>query len=215
MEELAPGLQVVPGRPAWAVNVYVAGGVLIDAATPFARRRILRGLRGVRPHAHAITHAHVDHYGSSHALCTALGIPFWVPAGDARFVAERTSPPEHGLAGVIAARLPMPAPHPIDRELHEGNEVGGFTVLETPGHSPGHVSYWREADRVLIVGDTLFGQDMRGRPGLTEPPAFIGDRTRNRASIRRLAALEPALAVFGHGPPLRDPAALAAFAAAL
>jgi glyoxylase-like metal-dependent hydrolase (beta-lactamase superfamily II) len=55
-----------------------------------------------------------------------------------------------------------------------------------------------------------------GMRGLHEPPTvFTPDPARNRESIRRVAALEPALVCFGHGPPLRDPAKLARFAAAL
>jgi glyoxylase-like metal-dependent hydrolase (beta-lactamase superfamily II) len=95
--------------------------------------------------------------------------------------------------------------------------VAGFTVLETPGHSRGHVSYWRESDRVLIVGDVLTNINLAtGLGGLHEPPRlFTPDPARNRASARRLAALRPQLACFGHGPPLRDPARLAAFVEAL
>ena len=56
----------------------------------------------------------------------------------------------------------------------------------------------------------------RGAPGSTSRPTiFTLDPAANRAAIRRLAALEPAVVCFGHGPPLRDPARLTAFAAAL
>jgi glyoxylase-like metal-dependent hydrolase (beta-lactamase superfamily II) len=69
---------------------------------------------------------------------------------------------------------------------------------------------------VLIVGDAVFGMSMLGRPGLREPPrALSTDPALNRESARRLAALEPGLALFGHGPPLRDPGRLRAFAATL
>jgi glyoxylase-like metal-dependent hydrolase (beta-lactamase superfamily II) len=95
--------------------------------------------------------------------------------------------------------------------------VAGFAVLEVPGHSRGHVAYWRESDRVLILGDVLNGMNlMTGRRGLQEPPAvFTPDPARNRQSARRLAELEPALVCFGHGPPLRDPRALHEFIATL
>ena len=104
-------------------------------------------------------------------------------------------------------------PHPVARALGEGDEVAGFTVLDTPGHSRGHLSLWRAADRVLVVGDVLTNvQPLTGRPGLHEPPRlFTPDRERNRASARRLAALEPRLACFGHGLPLWDPARLSTF----
>jgi hydroxyacylglutathione hydrolase len=63
-----------------------------------------------------------------------------------------------------------------------------------------------ERDRALVLGDVLNNQDLRtGLPGLHEPPAaFTPDPARNRASVRRLAELEPALMCFGHGPPLRE-----------
>jgi glyoxylase-like metal-dependent hydrolase (beta-lactamase superfamily II) len=104
-------------------------------------------------------------------------------------------------------------PHPVARALKERDEVAGFTVLEVPGHSRGHVAYWRESDRVLILGDVLNGMNvMTGIRGLHEPPAvFTPDPARNRRSARRLAALEPELVCFGHGPPLRDPQALQDF----
>lgn len=90
-------------------------------------------------------------------------------------------------------------------------------MLETPGHSRGHVAYWRESDRVLILGDVLNNMNvMTGIPGLHEPPAvFTPDPARNRSSARRLAALRPQLTCFGHGPPLRDPGRLADFVARL
>ena len=90
-------------------------------------------------------------------------------------------------------------------------------MLETPGHSDGHVAFWRESDRTLVLGDVLFNMNVLTTvPGLHEPPRILTrDPRRNRDSARRLAALEPELALFGHGPPLRDPAALQAFTDAL
>ena len=109
-------------------------------------------------------------------------------------------------------------PAPVARSLHEGDDLGhGFAVLETPGHSDGHLAFWRERDRTLVAGDVLFNMNVLTTvPGLHEPPRILTrDPRRNRESARRLAALEPELVLFGHGPPLRDPAALKAFADAL
>ena len=216
MEQLADGVFRLGGFPPDAINVYVIGDVLLDAGTVFARRRILRETAGWKLSAHALTHSHPDHFGSSHAVCEALGIPLWCPAGDVATVERGVGAPAATALGRLAARAPLPPTHPVARALREGDEVAGFRVLETPGHSPGHCSYWRSADRVLIVGDAIFGTSLLGRPGLQEPPrALSTDPALNRESARRLAALEPRLALFGHGPPLRDPGRLRAFAATL
>jgi hydroxyacylglutathione hydrolase len=171
------------------------------------RRRILSQLRGRAVAAHALTHAHPDHFGSSHAVCTELRIPLWCPEGDAAVVAEGIKPqPGPGRLSDLLRKMPLPPRHPVERRLREGDEVAGFTVVDTPGHSPGHVSYWRESDRTLIVGDVLFSMNpFTLRKGLREPfRTFTTDPALNRDSARKLAELRPELVCFGHGPPLRD-----------
>ena len=73
------------------------------------------------------------------------------------------------------------------------------------------------ADRVLVLGDVLNNMDVAtGIRGLREPKRiFTPDPARNRESARRLAALEPALVCFGHGPPLRDTRRFVDFVAGL
>lgn len=168
--------------------------------------------------AHALTHAHPDHFGSSHRVCERLGIPLWCGERDAPVVQGARPAPGQGRLGALLAKMPMPDPHAVDRRLSEGDEVAGFEVLDTPGHSRGHVSYWREADRTLICGDVFFNR--RGplmlRSDLREPfGALTPDPVQNRESARRLAALRPALVLFGHGPPLRDTERLVRFAESL
>jgi glyoxylase-like metal-dependent hydrolase (beta-lactamase superfamily II) len=220
VRELAPDLFQLRGFPPHAINVYLMGDVLVDAATRRAGRRILRQLRGRDVRAHALTHAHPDHQGASREVCRQLGILFWVGEVDAA-AAEDPSLISEGQADVLPNRLigrfwTGPG-HPVDRRLNEGDEVAGFTVLDVPGHSPGHVAYWRESDRVLVAGDVLNSMNvLTGKRGLYEPkPYFTRDPARNRESIRKIAALEPELACFGHGPPWRDPGALREFAAGL
>lgn len=220
MKQLADDLYLLRGFPPNAINVYLAGDVLIDAATRQGERRIMRQIRGRTVSAHALTHAHPDHQGSSHAICERLEIPLWcgrgdVPAMETPGAISNSQAP--GWLNRFQARFWTGPPHPVARVLQEGDEVAGFTVLEVPGHSRGHVAYWRAADRVLILGDVLNGMNlMTGRRGLQEPPTiFTPDPPRNRQSARRLAALEPELVCFGHGPPLRDPRALSDFAAGL
>jgi glyoxylase-like metal-dependent hydrolase (beta-lactamase superfamily II) len=220
MKRLADGLYQLGGFPPNAINVYLMGDVLVDAATRYARGRVLRQLRGHIVSAHALTHAHPDHQGASHAVCTALNIPLWCGVHDAdaaedpRLILDRM--PRHPVNRVFAANAVGPG-HPVARRLVEGDEVGGFTVVETPGHTAGHVSFWRAGDRVLVAGDVAANMNMlTGLQALREPPWFFSaDPARNRDSARKLAALEPALVCFGHGPPLRDTARFVRFAEGL
>jgi hydroxyacylglutathione hydrolase len=210
MRRLAEDLWLLRGFPPHAINVYLMDDVVVDAATRLARKRILEQVRPHRVTAHALTHAHPDHQGASHAICEALQIPLWCGAGDVEAmetgrIGAGGTQRDHWLHRLVDRVWKGPA-HPVARPLHEGDEVARFRVLEVPGHSRGHVAYFREADRVLVCGDVLTNQDLRtGLPGLHEPPGiFTPDPARNRASARRLAQLEPALVCFGHGPPLRD-----------
>jgi hydroxyacylglutathione hydrolase len=220
VKELADDVYQLRGRPPNVMNVYLAGDVLIDAATRQAEHRIMRQISKRTVTAHALTHAHPDHQGSSHAICEQLGIPLWCGQGDVPAMetpgALNSSQAPRWLNRLREHYWTGP-PHPVARALKEGDEVGGFTVLDTPGHSRGHVAFWRESDRVLILGDVLLNMNaLTGIPGLHEPPTiFTPDPARNRESARRMAALEPALACFGHGPPLRDPQKLADFVARL
>jgi hydroxyacylglutathione hydrolase len=208
MRQLADDLWLLRGFPPYAINVYLMGDVLIDAATRHAGRRILRQLDGRTVTAHALTHAHPDHQGASKEVCEKLGIPLWCHHADADameqgLIAERQ--PKHLINRVIGRTMLGP-PHPVARRIEEGDVIAGFEVLHVPGHSAGHVAYWRESDRALVLGDVLTNIDtITGFPGLHEPKTFFTpDPARNRESARRLAALEPELVCFGHGKPLRD-----------
>jgi glyoxylase-like metal-dependent hydrolase (beta-lactamase superfamily II) len=220
MKQLAEDVYLLRGWPPNAINVYLIGDVLLDAATRQAEKRIMRELAGRKLSAHALTHAHPDHQGSSHAICERLQIPLWCGQGDVPAmetpggIANSQAP---GFVNYLQQRFWTGPPHPVARALIEGDEVAGFTVLEVPGHSRGHMAYWRESDRVLILGDVLNNVNVKtGVPGLHEPPTvFTPDPARNRVSIRRLAELRPRLTCFGHGAPLRDPGKLADFAARL
>jgi glyoxylase-like metal-dependent hydrolase (beta-lactamase superfamily II) len=220
MRELTGGVHLLKGFPPNAINVYVVGDVLIDAATRQARQRIFRQIADRKLAGHALTHVHPDHQGSSHAVCERLDIPLWCGESDVpamETAGKVTGPEAPRWLKRAQERWWVGPPHPVARALREGDEVAGFTVLDTPGHTRGHVAFWRESDRVLILGDVLNNMNlMTGIPGLHEPPAmFTPDVAANRASARRLAQLRPALACFGHGPPLRDPGKLADFVARL
>ena len=220
MTELAPGVHLLTGFPKYGINWYVVGDVLVDAGGKPDTGRIVKAAREHNVSAHALTHAHPDHQGASHAVCTKLGIPFWVHTDDVE-VAEKPElmlqrQPPKALNKLMYRMFAGPG-HPVDRALAEGDEIAGFQVLHTPGHAKGHISLWRESDRVLIAGDVLNTMHpfLMVR-GLREPLAtFTPDIAENRRSIKRLAALEPALLLVGHGPPVRDPQKLTDLAASL
>lgn len=206
VKEIAPGLHLLKGRPRNAFNVYLMGDVLVDAGTRYARRRILKAVAGRSLSALALTHGHADHQGSAHKVCSALDLPLMcgefekaaIEAGDIRSLV----PPS--WSSTVSAKLWAGAGHPVARSLRDGSEVSGFRVIETPGHSPGHISFFRERDGVLIAGDVIFNLNpFTGRRGLQFPPdLFTVDPELNRASARKLAELGPSLICFGHGRPV-------------
>jgi hydroxyacylglutathione hydrolase len=216
--EIADDVFMLSVYPRSSLNVYLAGGVLIDAAVRGMGRRILDAIGGRALTAHALTHAHADHQGASAEICRATGVPFWCGEHDCD-VAERgprqTLPADANMMLRLVSAVWAGDGHPVARRLREGDSVGGFTVIETPGHSPGHVSFWRAADRVLICGDVVNTMSLRTtRVRLSEPPSvFTTDPALNRRSITRIADLAPRITCAGHGPPLRDTHALKQLAA--
>lgn len=212
MERIADDVHRIPVSPRDGINVYLLGDVLVDAGVKQSGGKILKALAGRDVAAHTLTHAHVDHAGASRQVVRELSVPMWAPAGDAEAV-ESGKPPATNAVFERFGGFPR---LPVDRRLVEGDEVGpGFVVLDTPGHSPGHISFWRESDRILVCGDVFFGMSIFTTMGGPRPPlgAFTLDPERNRESMRRLAALEPAVTLFGHGKPCRDASVLAAVAA--
>ena len=95
----------------------------------------------------------------------------------------------------------------IDGTVEEGDQVAGFEVIDLPGHAPGLIGLWRERDRVALVSDCIYMNDMHGRP---QPPAvpldaYNLDTGQARRSIAKLAAMNPAIVVPGHLGPLTGP----------
>lgn len=205
MRELAEGVHQLASRPGNAYNAYVVGDVLIDAGGFWMTRSILSQLEGVELSAHAITHAHFDHFGASAALKEQFGVPVWAGELDAPAIEQGRMVGDLPLLG--ERLLPAAKAVKVDRLLKEGDDVAGFEVLFTPGHSPGHVSFWRESDKVLLCGDVMWGfHPVTLRPTVRDPWGILSpDPKLNRESAKRLADLRPELVCFGHGPPLRDP----------
>jgi glyoxylase-like metal-dependent hydrolase (beta-lactamase superfamily II) len=91
--------------------------------------------------------------------------------------------------------------HKVDRTLKENDLIGGFSVIETPGHSSGHLSFYREKDGVLIIGDVATNMNLLTTiKGLNLPPGlFTSNKEENISSLQKLARLNPTLICFGHG----------------
>jgi hydroxyacylglutathione hydrolase len=206
MREISSNVWQLSGFPPNAVNVYLIGNVLIDAATRWDGRRILRQLGDRQLSMLALTHVHPDHQGVARMICEHYRIPLACHAADVPTMqGERPMQPDNSFIR-FTSRICAGPPYPVARVLQEGDEVADFRVIHAPGHTPGHVILFRNDDRVAIVGDVLNGMNLATTwPGLHEPPSFFcTDVAENRRSIRRLAELEPRLLCFGHGPPLSD-----------
>ncbi len=215
-EMVAEGVWVVQGQPG-RCNVYLIedeGGVtLFDAGARTMVRSVaaagakLGGIRRV-----VLGHGHTDHRGTA----PALGVPVYCHPDEVQD-AEGSGGFRYWPEGL--ATLPAPQ-RQIHRALHrfawdggpvkiagtveEGEEVAGFRVIELPGHAPGQIGLWRESDRVALTSDTFYTLEMwgRDRPPCVPFAVYSYDTEQARASIRKLAALEPAAAWPGHAKPL-------------
>jgi len=244
MEAIAPGLS---GLKITFVNVFGVthddgSWTLIDAAIPFSATRIKHWTEktyGRAPNAIVLTHGHFDHVSAAKDLADDWGVPIYAhPLEFPYLTGQQEYPPPNWAAGggVMPLMSPTLPRGPVDlgsrlRALPgEGAELSlaelpGWTLLHTPGHTPGHVSFLRESDRTLLVGDafcttrpeSFFEANFIQNPELHGPPSyFTSDWDAAKASVRKLAALEPMTLAPGHGKPLAGaevPAALRKLAA--
>jgi glyoxylase-like metal-dependent hydrolase (beta-lactamase superfamily II) len=160
-------------------------------------------------------HADTDHRGAASALSRLAPI---VCHPDAITEAQGSG----GRSYWDMSLLP-PLPRALHRFLHrfvwdggpvrisgtvaDGDEIAGFEVVELAGHAPGQIGLWRASDRVALVSDTVYLTDMLGRrvPAHVPHVAYDLDVGQARASIRRLAALDPLIVGVGHLGPMRGP----------
>lgn len=208
MQQVAEGVWQVPLTPRNGVNAWLIGDVIVDAGYGVSGKKLVQALQGRAVAAHAVTHAHPDHIGGSAHVCRELGVPFWCPAGDADAARRGETVMAESRIKWLLDRGRSFGKVEVARELREGDDIAGFRVLDVPGHSPGHVAFFRESDRVLVGGDVFFNLSLKTlRYGLRQPPGpFTVEPARNRESMKRLAELEPSVACFGHGPPVTDAA---------
>ena len=214
MRQIAPDVFHIPLTPRNGVNAYLIGDVLVDTGLSTSAGKLKKVVQEKAVKGIALTHAHGDHVGSARKLKDEFGLRLSVGADD-RDATEKgkavkkdpfNTPGISAIAGLLGDFKPVP----VDRVLNEGDELAaGFTVIDTPGHSPGHVSFWRAEDKVLICGDVFFNMNLLTTvPGLHQPPGpFTFNPKLNRDSERRLADLRPSVVGFGHGPVIDSDAA--------
>jgi hydroxyacylglutathione hydrolase len=217
MENVADGVWLLSGFPANYFNVYLLGDVLVDAATRWGTRRIVRQLKDRPPRLVALTHCHPDHQGAAKTVCDTFRIPLACHRADVPAVEGRVPMLPHNWLIRLGEWAWAGPPCSVGRILEDGDNVAGFRVVHAPGHTPGHSMFFRDSDKLCIAGDVLANLNfLTGKPRLREPPSiFSVDVAQNRRSVQTLVALKPRVVCFGHGPPLRTPDVLERFAATL
>ncbi len=230
MQEIATG---VGNLPLTIENVYFVGQpgqpwVLVDTGTPGSAGRIQAAARArygenARPEAILLTHGHTDHAGSALGLADLWNVTIYVHPLELPYLTGKSKyPPKDPTVGGAMAMVSRVFPMDIVdlgdwvQPLPEGGVVPHLPDWEwlwTPGHSPGHVSYFRKEDRTLVVGDAFATVNLDSLPALLTkkpeislpPTPFTCDWVAADESVQFLAGLEPLAVGCGHGVPLSGP----------
>lgn len=216
------------------VNVFFSGlpgagdrdWVLIDAGLPGTAHSIADAAArrfgpGARPSAIVLTHGHFDHVGALKELADKWDVPVFAHHLELPYLTGRSpyAPADPTVGGGAMAALSWMYPRgPIDlggrvRALPEDHSVPfmpGWRWIHTPGHTAGHVSFFRDGDKTLIAGDAFVTTNQASALAVLEqrkeihgPPAYYTpDWVAARESIEELAALRPEIAATGHGVPM-------------
>jgi glyoxylase-like metal-dependent hydrolase (beta-lactamase superfamily II) len=200
--------------------------VMIDAGMPKSTQKIIEGAqmqfgKGCHPEAIILTHGHFDHVGSVEALAEHWNIPVYAHELEFPYLTgEKDYPPgDPEVGGGLVSRMSPYFPnHSIDitkrlNQLPDNGVIpflGGWRWIHTPGHTPGHISLFRDKDKTLIAGDAFVTVDqealydvMRQKKEINGPPAyFTMDWDAAEESVKTLRDLQPELAITGHGVPM-------------
>jgi glyoxylase-like metal-dependent hydrolase (beta-lactamase superfamily II) len=202
------------------------GWVLVDAGMPGSAPQIIKAAEkrfgpGRPPLGIVLTHGHFDHVGAVLELIKHWKVPVYAHQLEFPYLTgkEAYPSPDFTVNGGLVAKMSFLFPvQPIHlgsnlRPLPENGEIPilpGWRWVHTPGHTPGHISLFRERDRALIAGDAfvtvkqeslykVITQDQE----ISGPPKYLTtDWEAARASVKTLYRLNPSIAVTGHGKPM-------------
>jgi glyoxylase-like metal-dependent hydrolase (beta-lactamase superfamily II) len=216
------------------VNVFIiqnterTNWVLVDAGLKSSALKIKQMVNyvfgGGQPSAIILTHGHFDHVGSLRKLADEWNVPVYAHHMELPYLTGKSSypPPDATVGGGMMATMAFLYPKgPINiedriRELPEDGtvpELSGWQWIHTPGHTHGHVSLFREEDKLLIAGDAVVTTQqesvlsvMSQKEELNGPPKyFTSDWSLAARSVKKLAALKPEIIASGHGHTLYGP----------
>ncbi|MER2089738.1 MBL fold metallo-hydrolase [Sporosarcina sp. JAI121] len=233
--ESGTGKEILPdlySHTVQIVNISLVGHpntnefVLVDAGMPHSANEIISVIEerfgaGSQPKAIILTHGHFDHVGAIIELVQRWSVPVYAHELEMPFLTGKTSYPEPDPTvegGMISKMSPMFPINPINlgdhvKPLPEDGSVPhlpGFRWIHTPGHSPGHVSLFREEDKALIAGDAFVTvkqeylyKVLTQEQEISGPPRYLTtDWPAARESVKKLEALKPSVAITGHGLPM-------------
>ena len=230
-EEVADGVWLLRGGLTRIMNVYLVrdderGGVLVyDAGEKGMAASIVEaaGAHGGISRV-VLGHGDTDHRGAAPALrayadvlCHPGAVEQAQGSGGRDYWRMEMLPLDVRLLHGFTHRFVWDGgPVHIDGTVREGDVLAGFEVVVLAGHAPGLIGLWRERDRVALVSDCFYMNDMHGRP---QPPAvpldaYNLDTEQAKRSILKLASLRPAVACPGHLGPLTGPDVVAQLEAA-
>jgi glyoxylase-like metal-dependent hydrolase (beta-lactamase superfamily II) len=236
MFTVAPG---VFGLKDTFVNMYMIADeddvdkwILVDAGLKWSASKIKKMAAMIfgensKPKCIVLTHGHFDHVGSVRSLAEEWNVPVYAHYLEQPYLNGQSSypPPDPSVGGGMMASMSWMYPKgPInicDRLLLLDDDgsvpyLSDWKFIHTPGHSPGHISLFRESDRVLISGDAFVTTKAESaiavfndKKEISGPPKyFTMDWEAAARSVQRLANLEPEIIATGHGKPMAGPTVL-------
>jgi len=209
--EIAPGCYAIDNfLGAWCYLLTGASNLIVDTGVPGRASAILRALAriGVAPTGvdHIVlTHFDLDHSGSAVALAAHTGAPIIIHEADAPYLATPEACPRLRAAlywPLITWLLRWHRPSEVTL-VREGEMLGDWQILHTPGHTPGSITLHR--DDILVVGDAIVHRGGRLRENA---PWLATNLAEQRASARRLATIDARVVLPGHYSPSADPTAI-------